>query len=190
MADEQQQVFQLQRLYLKDASFECPGAPDVFLQEWKPKVNVQLNNGARRIGEGNEFEVELTVTVTAKDEKEEKTFYLVEVKQAGIFTVKGIEGEERAQLLGAYCPNMLFPYVREVGSDLVAKASFPQMVLQPINFDALYQKKVMEAQAAAQGEAAEQPIQKSCFAPQKRPTSSAFFVCPGGSGHIQSLHCR
>ena len=152
MADEQQQVFQLQRVYLKDASFECPGAPEVFLQEWKPKVNVQINNGARRIGEGTEYEVELTVTVTAKDEKEEKTFYLAEVKQAGIFTVKGIEGEELAQLLGAYCPNLLFPYVREVVSDLVAKGSFPQMLLQPINFDAVYMQSRQQAAQQATGE--------------------------------------
>ncbi|MCG8393002.1 MAG: protein-export chaperone SecB [Pseudomonadales bacterium] len=154
MAEEQQKVFQLQRIYLKDASFECPGAPDVFLQEWKPKVNVQLNNSAKRIGESDEYEVELTVTVTAKDEQEEKTFYLIEVKQAGIFTVKGIEGEERGQLLGAYCPNLLFPYVREAVSDLVAKGSFPQMVLQPINFDALYQQQRQQqaAQAEAKGE--------------------------------------
>ncbi|ARB44483.1 protein-export chaperone SecB [Alloalcanivorax xenomutans] len=141
MADQQEKVFQLQRVYLKDASFECPGAPEIFLQEWKPKVNVQLNNNARRLGDSNEYEVEVTVTVTAKDEGEEKTFYLVEVKQAGIFTLVGIEGEERNQLLGAYCPNLLFPYVREVVSDLVSKASFPQMVLQPLNFDALYQQQ-------------------------------------------------
>ena len=137
---EQQQVFQLQRIYLKDASFECPGAPQVFLEEWKPKVNVQLNNGARRIGETDEFEVELTVTVTAKDEKEEKTFYLAEVKQAGIFTVKGVEGEERAQLLGAYCPNVLFPYLREVVSSTISHGSFPAFQLQPINFEGLFQQ--------------------------------------------------
>ena len=137
MADEQKKTFQLQRVYLKDASFECPGAPDIFLQEWKPKMNVQLNNGARRIGEGTEYEVEVTVTVTAKSEDEQKTFYLAEVKQAGIFTLAGIEGEELDQLLGAYCPNVLFPYAREVVSDLVAKGSFPQMILQPLNFELL-----------------------------------------------------
>lgn len=158
MADEQQQVFQLQRVYLKDASFECPGAPEVFLQEWKPKVNIQINTAARRIGESSEYEVELTVTVTAKDEAEEKTFYLAEVKQAGIFTVKGIEGEELAQLLGAYCPNLLFPYVREVVSDLVAKGSFPQLLLQPINFDALYQQQ-RQQQAQAQAEAKSETVQ-------------------------------
>ncbi|HEX5677165.1 MAG TPA: protein-export chaperone SecB [Alcanivorax sp.] len=141
MAEEQKKTFQLQRVYLKDASFECPGAPDIFLQEWKPKMNVQLNNGARRIGEGTEYEVEVTVTVTAKSEDEQKTFYLAEVKQAGIFTLAGIEGEERDQLLGAYCPNVLFPYAREVVSDLVAKGSFPQMILQPLNFEALYQQQ-------------------------------------------------
>lgn len=151
MADEQQKVFQLQRVYLKDASFECPGAPEIFLQEWKPKVDVQLNNAARRLGDGNEYEVKITVTVTAKDEQETKTFYLVEVTQAGIFTLANIDGEERSQLLGAYCPNVLFPYAREVVSDLVAKGSFPQMILQPINFDALYQQQ-REEQIA--GEAA------------------------------------
>lgn len=152
MAEEKQQtVFQVQRVYLKDASFECPGAPDVFLQEWKPKVNVQLNNSARRVGETSEYEVEVTVTVTAKDENEEKTFYLAEVKQAGIFTVEGIEGEDRAQLLGAYCPGLLFPYAREAISDLVAKGSFPQMLLQPINFEALYQQKRQQQQQQQAG---------------------------------------
>ncbi|MDX1804252.1 MAG: protein-export chaperone SecB [Alcanivorax sp.] len=149
MADEQQRVFQLQRIYLKDASFECPGAPEVFLQEWKPKVNVQINNAARRLGESSEYEVEVTVTVTAQDEQEEKTFYLVEVKQAGIFSVAGIEGEELDQLLGAYCPNLLFPYAREAVSGLVAKGSFPQMMLQPINFDALYQQQKQQQQQDA-----------------------------------------
>ncbi|MFP1683744.1 protein-export chaperone SecB [Alloalcanivorax sp. C16-1] len=149
MAEEQKKTFQLQRVYLKDTSFECPGAPDIFLQEWKPKMNVQLNSAARRLGEGNEYEVEITVTVTAKSEDEQKTFYLVEVKQAGIFTVAGIEGEEREQLLGAYCPNLLFPYAREVVSDLVAKGSFPQMLLQPINFEALYLQQREQQQAGA-----------------------------------------
>ena len=108
MAEEQKKTFQLQRVYLKDASFECPGAPDIFLQEWKPKMNVQLNNSARRIGEGTEYEVEVTVTV-------------------------------------------LFPYAREVVSDLVAKGSFPQMILQPLNFEALYQQQ-REKQQSGDGE--------------------------------------
>tara|TARA_Y100001937_G_C6961780_1_gene259212 strand:- start:36 stop:503 length:468 start_codon:yes stop_codon:yes gene_type:complete len=151
MAEEEKKTFQLQRVYLKDASFECPGAPDIFLQEWKPKMNVQLNNAARRIGEGNEYEVEVTVTVTAKSEDEQKTFYLAEVKQAGIFTLVGIDGEERDQLLGAYCPNVLFPYVREVVSDLVSKGSFPQMILQPLNFEGLYQQQRQQQQAGADG---------------------------------------
>lgn len=150
MAEQEQKVFQLQRVYLKDASFECPGAPEVFTQEWKPDVNVQLNNAARHIGQGDEYEVEITVTVTAKSEDGNGTFYLVEVKQAGIFTLSNIDGEERDQLLGAYCPNLLFPYAREVVSDLVAKGSFPQMVLQPLNFEALYQQQ-REQQAQGAG---------------------------------------
>ena len=149
MAEQEQKMFQLHRVYLKDASFECPGAPEIFTQEWKPDVNVNLNSAARRLGDGNEYEVEITVTVTAKAEDGQRTFYLTEVKQAGIFTLQHIDGEEREQLLGAYCPNLLFPYAREAISDLVAKGSFPQMVLQPLNFDALYQQQREQRQAEA-----------------------------------------
>ena len=147
MAEQDNKVFQLHRVYLKDASFECPGAPEVFAQDWNPDVNVSLNSAARQLGESSEYEVEITVTVTAKSEDGERTFYLTEVKQAGIFTLQNIEGEERDQLLGAYCPNLLFPYAREAISDLVSKGSFPQMVLQPINFDALYQQQREQQQA-------------------------------------------
>lgn len=152
MSDEQvKQVFQLQRIYTKDVSFEVPGAPDVFLKQWQPKANVQLNSDARKIEteDSSEYEVVLTVTVTATSE--EKTVYLAEVKQAGIFTVKGVEGEELEKLLGAYCPNVLFPYAREVVSDLVNRGTFPQLLLQPINFDALLQEAKKRKQAEATG---------------------------------------
>ena len=147
MAEQDNKVFQLHRVYLKDASFECPGAPEVFTQDWNPDVNVSLNSAARQLGESSEYEVEITVTVTANAEDGERTFYLTEVKQAGIFTLQNIDGEERDQLLGAYCPNLLFPYAREAISDLVSKGSFPQMVLQPINFEALYQQQREQQQA-------------------------------------------
>jgi preprotein translocase subunit SecB len=135
---DQQRVFQIQRIYVKDLSFESPGAPTVFLDKWNPTANLQLNNHARRLGEGNEYEVEVAVTLTA--EQDGKTVYLVEVKQAGIFTISGIEGEELEQLLGAYCPNVLFPYLREVVASLVTHGSFPAFQLQPINFDGLFQQ--------------------------------------------------
>ncbi|MGB1220483.1 MAG: protein-export chaperone SecB, partial [Alcanivoracaceae bacterium] len=122
----------------KDVSFESPQSPQVFTTDYQPKVGVQLNNAARRIAESDDFEVEITVTLTA--EQDEKTVYLVEVKQAGIFTVSGLSDEEREHLLGAYCPNVLFPYARETIASLVQKGSFPVFQLQPINFEALYQQ--------------------------------------------------
>ncbi|AJD46722.1 protein-export protein secB [Isoalcanivorax pacificus W11-5] len=146
MSDTPERTFQLQRIYTKDVSFEVPGAPEVFIKPWQPRVNVQLNTETRKVGEsGNDYEVVLSLTVTASNE--EKTVYLVEIKQAGIFTMIGIEGEEREQLLGAYCPNLLFPYARELISDLVSRGTFPQLLLQPINFDALFQDA--KARAAA-----------------------------------------
>ena len=137
--EENKRSFQLQRIYVRDLSLEVPGAPDIFRQQLNPQVNVQLNSEARRLGEeSGEFEVVLTLTVTAS--QEEKTIYLVEVKQGGIFTITGIEGEELERLLGSFCPQTLFPYAREAVSDLVNRASFPQLLLQPMNFEALYQE--------------------------------------------------
>lgn len=141
--------FQLQRIYTKDISFEVPGAPEVFLQSWQPKVNLQLNTHTQRVGDSTtDYEVVLELTVTASND--EKVVYLVEIQQAGIFSAVGFEGEELEQLLGAYCPNLLFPYAREAVSDLVSRGTFPQLLLQPINFDALYQQaKQQQAEEAA-----------------------------------------
>ena len=100
MTEEQKRVFQVQRIYVKDISFEVPGAPEVFLEQGQPKVNVQLANQARRVGEGDEYEVEVTVTVTS--EVNEKSVYIAEVKQAGMFTISGASDQEKEQLLGAY----------------------------------------------------------------------------------------
>jgi preprotein translocase subunit SecB len=144
MAEETPRTCQLQRIYTKDLSFEAPGAPDAFLEEWDPKINVQLNNGARRLGEGDEHEVTVTATVTAA--RNDKTIYLAEATQAGIFTIQGMEGEELDQVLGAYCPSLLFPYLRESISNMVVRGSFPQFLMQPINFDALYRDAKQQAQ--------------------------------------------
>ncbi len=117
---------------------EVPQAPLVFTQEWKPKMDVQLNTDVKNVADKT-HQVTLAVTVTAT--LGEQTAYLVEIQQAGIFVLQGFDDEQqRRAVLGAYCPNVLFPYVREVVSELVQKAGFPQFLLQPVNFDALFQE--------------------------------------------------
>jgi preprotein translocase subunit SecB len=141
--------FVIQRIYTKDISFETPNSPAIFTEKWEPQVNIDLNTTGNKLSEGV-YEVVLSVTVTTK--VGEKTAYLAEVKQAGIFTLEGFNEQDLGGMLHSYCPNLLFPYVREVTSDLVAKGSFPQLLLQPINFDAVYaqhQQKQQEAAAAA-----------------------------------------
>jgi preprotein translocase subunit SecB len=142
--------FALQRVYLKDASFESPNAPETFRQQWEPQHELNLNTKIERLGD-DAYEVVLSVTVTTK--VGEQTALIVEVHQAGIFGVRGFPEQELGPLLGAYCPNVLFPYAREVVSDLVTKGSFPQVVLQPVNFDALFaeHQQQLAEQAAGQG---------------------------------------
>jgi preprotein translocase subunit SecB len=152
-ADSQSQgerQFAVQRIYVKDISFETPNSPEIFRAEWKPENNLNLNTGAKQIEE-NLYEVTLTLTLTVK--VGEKTAYLIEVQQAGIFTVQGFPEQEKGPMLGAYAPNLLFPYAREVITDLVNKGSFPQMVVQPINFEAIYMQhqQQLAQQAQAQG---------------------------------------
>jgi preprotein translocase subunit SecB len=139
--DAPQREFALQRVYTKDVSFETPKSPAIFQQEWKPETQVNLNTEMQNLGD-DVYEVCLTVTVTTS--VGEDTAYLAEVKQAGIFTAKGFSDQEMGPLIGAFCPSQLFPFVREVLSDLVMKGSFPQMVLQPVNFDALYAQHQQE----------------------------------------------
>jgi preprotein translocase subunit SecB len=157
VAAEEQQApkFIIQKIYTKDMSFESPNSPEIFREDWKPKLDLQLGNEYKRIDDDN-HEIILTVTVTAK--VEDKTAFLVEVKQAGIFTLTGYSNEEMGPLVGSYCPNTLFPFVREVVSDIVTKGGFPQLVLSPVNFDAMYmhqmeQAKAQAAAAKAEGEA-------------------------------------
>lgn len=141
-----QQQFSIQKIYLKDVSFESPNSPAVFTGEWKPEVNVQLNTEIKGL-DNNMHEVTLSVTVTAK--QQDKTAFLVEVKQAGLFQLAGFEQEQLGGMLGAYCPETLFPYAREAISDLVSKGGFPQLLLSPVNFNALYmQHQQQQAQAA------------------------------------------
>ncbi|HID44667.1 MAG TPA: protein-export chaperone SecB [Chromatiaceae bacterium] len=141
MTEEVQRQFSIQRIYTKDISFETPNSPEIFMKEWKPEINVNLNNTVKDLGEGN-IEVSLTVTITAKIEN--KTAYLAEATQAGIFLAVGIPEEEMGPMLGVYCPNVLFPYVREVLSDLITRGSFPQFLLAPVNFEALYAQQIQQ----------------------------------------------
>ncbi len=145
--EEQQPQFMIQKIYTKDLSFETPNSPSIFREEWKPELDLQLSNEYNKM-EDNNHEVTLILTVTAK--LGEKTAFLIEVKQAGIFTMIGHPDEQMGPLVGSYCPNILFPFAREVVSDLVQKGGFPQIVLAPVNFDALYMSQMQRAQQAAQ----------------------------------------
>lgn len=144
MSEENQQ-FAIQKIYLKDVSFESPNSPQAFTDgEWKPQVNVQINSGNQLIA-ADTYEVVLSVTVTAK--QNDKTAFLVEMKQAGIFTIAGFPDENLAGMLGAYCPESLFPFIREAISEMVSKGGFPQLLLAPVNFNALYSQQMEQQQA-------------------------------------------
>lgn len=140
--DQELQQFVIQRLYIKNSSFETTQTPAIFQKQWEPELNLELNTGHTEL-EANIYEVTLTVTATVKNKQE--TAFLVEVQQAGVFTVQGPDTEQLNHILGSFCPGILFPYVRETISSLVSKGSFPPLVLSPINFDALYMQK-MQAQ--------------------------------------------
>ena len=143
--------FALQRIYLKDSSFESPGSPAVFQGEWQPKINFDIKTRNAKM-QDDLFEVVLVLTVEAT--QEDKPAFVVEVHQAGVFTVRDFEGEQLEQLLATFCPNILFPYAREVIDSLVVKGSFPALMLAPINFEALYaQQKQAQQDAAANAEA-------------------------------------
>ena len=139
MSDTQQekteQHFSIEKIYLKDVSFETPAAPTVFTEDWAPETSMDLNSKSAVVNE-NIYEVELTITVTAKNN--DKTAFLVEIKQCGIFAITGMDEATLKGMLGSFCPNLLFPYAREAISDLVTKGGFPQLQLAPVNFDALY----------------------------------------------------
>lgn len=147
-ANEPQRHFQIQKLYVKDISLETPNSPAVFREQWQPDVSVQLGNSARILAE-NVHEIVTTVTVTAK--VGEKTAYLVEVQQAGIFTIAGFGEGELGPMVGSYCPTILFPFAREAITDLVVKAGFPPLFLAPVNFDAIYAQHQQQLRVERQG---------------------------------------
>jgi len=149
MSEAEQPVFTIEKIYVKDLSVEVPGAPQVFLQGGEPQLEVQLNHKAQSI-DGVLFDVALTVTVSARSG--DKTLFLVEVVQSGIFQLRGIPEADLGPVLGVVCPNVLFPYARETISDTVNRAGFPPVLLAPVNFDVLYQQQMAAASAQGAGD--------------------------------------
>jgi preprotein translocase subunit SecB len=148
---EQQAVeqFAIQRIYVKDISYESPNAPAIFRKEWQPAIQLDLDTRSEKLEE-NAFEVILSLTVTARIDEE--VAFLCEVQQAGIFTVPTLEDAQLAHMLASFCPNILFPYAREAVSSLVNRGTFPQLNLAPVNFDALFAQYIQKRQAEAQAQ--------------------------------------
>jgi len=147
MSEPIQPVFTIDKLYVKDLSVEIPNAPQIFLEREQPKVDLQIQNGAAQIGEGV-YEAFLTATVTSKIG--EKTMFLIEITQAGIFQIRNLSQEDMNVVLGVGCPNILYPYLREAVSDSATRAGFMPVVLAPMNFEALYVQRMQQAQNAQQ----------------------------------------
>ena len=141
MSEQQQPVFAIEKIYVKDLSLEIPNAPNIFLERVTPEINLQLETKSQSIDDGL-YEVLLTVTVTAKIK--DKIMFLVEVQQAGIFRIRHVPDGEIDPVLSIGCPNILFPYLRETVSDIVTRAGFPPVILNPVNFEAIYHQKRAE----------------------------------------------
>ena len=152
MTEQNTPVFTIQRVYVKDVSFESPNAPQVFKKGWEPQVNLDMNTQAAGLDE-NAYEVTLMLTVTAKIEEE--VAFIAEIKQAGIFTISNFPQETLNQMLAAYAPNILFPYARTAIDNMIVQGSFPAIMLAPINFEGLYQQKLAQEQAKSESSDAE-----------------------------------
>ena len=149
--------FSVEKIYVKDVSFESPKAPHIFNEQGPPQINMNLNQRVTRLGE-NAFEVVLGVTLTCTaGEGEGNTVYMVEVQQAGVFGLAGFEPQVVDALLGTQCPNVLYPYARQLISELIQAGGFAPFLLQPINFDALYAEGLRQRQAQAQAESQSAP---------------------------------
>ena len=141
MEQNEQPVFGIEKLYVKDLSLEVPNAPQIYLEREAPQVEIQLGTSGSGVGD-DAYEVVLTVTVTAK--LEDKTVFLVEVGQAGIFRIVNVPNEQIEPLIAVACPNILFPYAREAVSDAVTRAGFQPIVLQPVNFESMYMQRLQQ----------------------------------------------
>ena len=137
--------FSLQRIYVRDLSFEAPKSPAIFRQAWEPSVGLALNTRQTAL-EGDFHEVVLTLSVTVKNGENEEVAFIAEVQQAGIFLIKNLDAASMSHTLGAFCPNILFPYAREALDSLVTRGSFPALMLAPVNFDALYAQELQRMQ--------------------------------------------
>ena len=146
----------LQKIYIKDFSFESPRTPEIFNTNTAPQTQLNIKSSAKEVS-GDSQEVTLTLTVEAKDG--DKTLFLIELAQAGVFLVQGYTPEERQMLIGSYCPGTLYPFAREAIADIVSRGGFPQLLLQPINFQALYAQALRERQQGNGGQPAEAPTQ-------------------------------
>lgn len=144
--------FAVQRLYLKDLSFETPQGAAAFQKQWQPKVNQDLSTKTNKIDDGL-FEVSLRITITVKHEDE--TIYLIEAEQAGLFNIEGLEGGQLSQVLNVTCPSMLLPYAREAIDSTLTKGSYPPLMIPPINFDALFASAVQQAAAKQEATSSE-----------------------------------
>ncbi len=152
---QQQPVFIIEKIYAKDLSLEIPHAPHIFLEREAPEINLQLGT-QDIVVEGEIHEVTLTATVTARLKEKDKVMFLVEAHQAGIFRIRDVPGNDIEAVLGVLCPNILFPYLRETISDVVTRAGFPPVILNPVNFEAVYQQKKQQEQADSKtGQAAD-----------------------------------
>ena len=146
---EEQAQFALQRIYVKDLSFESPKSPEIFQKQWKPEVKLDLNTKNCKLeGSLHEVVLSLVITVVNGEEKEQQVTFIVEVEQAGVFFINGLKGEELHRTLGAFCPSILFPYAREAIDNVVTRGSFPPIMLAPVNFDALYQQTLEQNENA------------------------------------------
>jgi preprotein translocase subunit SecB len=143
-----QPVFNIEKLYVKDMSLEVPNAPAIFLERENPQIDLQLNTQAAPVEDGV-FEVTVTVTVTAKLQEKDKVLFLIEAKQSGIFQIRNLPAEEMETVLAVVCPNILYPYLREVVSDMAVRAGFAPVLLNPINFEAIYLQQKQQGQAPA-----------------------------------------
>jgi preprotein translocase subunit SecB len=148
---EQQAQFSIEKLYVQDISLEVPNAPQIYLEREAPEIELQLQTGSKALEDGL-YESRLTVTVTAK--RGDVSYFLVEVVQAGLFQIRNVPQENLGPILGVGCPNILFPYAREVVSDAVNRAGFPPVILAPVNFEALFLQRQEELAQAEQAAAA------------------------------------
>jgi preprotein translocase subunit SecB len=148
MADDTNPVFQIQRMYLKDLSLEQPNSPQILLEQTQPQVEINLGMGAEQVSDGI---VEVTVTATVTTKVGEKVLFLVEAKQAGIFEIRNVPADQMQGIVGVVCPQMIYPYLRAIVSDVCTRAGFPPILLTEVNFQAMFEAQQQQAAAANGG---------------------------------------